>query len=445
MDLSSDKVRGYTRRVLLSRMRLLSERGFYGVLLMHMGICLGDEHGNAWYTEERIFLNPAFLEVISDEELDYVLEHEILHVVLRHKTRKRGYDPARFDKACDVVANSIILESHYEDSRSITLRCHGGIQPHLAPDGSEGREHTAEEVYALMSVSADDGGDEDCGDGGDGLGCPSSRGNGRLSDASGNGGRASRGKAEGGEEGGSYCGWDSHFSESELIGEEDGVGYHDDVWAQRLMSACESILICDSSEGCGSMPAFASRFYRETRSFRVDWRTILNDFIQEVVCDYSFMPPDRRLDDCDFFLPDFNDVEATVKDVLFMVDASRSMSDDAIAAAYSEVKGAIGQFGGKLAGWLGFFDAAVTPPVPFVGEDELAAIKPHGGGGTSYRPIFEYVEKNMLDEPPASIVVLTDGFAEWPDEEIAHDIPVLWLVNNGKADPPWGKVARMDE
>ena len=84
----------------------------------------------------------------------------------------------------------------------------------------------------------------------------------------------------------------------------------------------------------------------------------------------------------------------------------------------------------------------MTPPVPFIDEDELMAIKPRGGGGTSFHCVFKYIERNMLDKPPTSIVVLTDGFAEWPDEEMTHDIPVLWLINNEKANPPWGRIAR---
>lgn len=54
-----------------------------------------------------------------------------------------------------------------------------------------------------------------------------------------------------------------------------------------------------------------------------------------------------------------------------MIDTSGSMSDKEITAAYSEIKGAIDQFGGKLSGWLGFFDADIIEPVPFSDEDEF--------------------------------------------------------------------------
>ena len=49
----------------------------------------------------------------------------------------------------------------------------------------------------------------------------------------------------------------------------------------------------------------------------------------------------------------------------------------------------------------------------------------------------------MRDEPPVSIVILTDGYAPFPPERMAMDIPVLWLINNEDVTPPWGKVARI--
>lgn len=41
------------------------------------------------------------------------------------------------------------------------------------------------------------------------------------------------------------------------------------------------------------------------------------------------------------------------------------------------------------------------------------------------------------------IIILTDGIAPFPQEKLAGGIPVLWLLNNEKANPPWGKVARI--
>jgi hypothetical protein len=49
----------------------------------------------------------------------------------------------------------------------------------------------------------------------------------------------------------------------------------------------------------------------------------------------------------------------------------------------------------------------------------------------------------MEEEPPVSIVILTDGYAPIPDESRAGGIPVLWIINNDSVTPPWGKIARI--
>lgn len=55
--------------------------------------------------------------------------------------------------------------------------------------------------------------------------------------------------------------------------------------------------------------------------------------------------------------------------------------------------------------------------------------------------LFNYVDDQMSDEPPVSIIILTDGYAPFPDEKAANGIPVLWLLNNKNVEPPWGKIA----
>ena len=234
-------------------------------------------------------------------------------------------------------------------------------------------------------------------------------------------------------------GWDDHTRWG-MEKENDTLR---DVWIKHLSDACEAISTRDPFNQRGLLPLFAERFFKESRKPQMDWRMILNDFIQEEIVDYSFAPPDRRYNESPFFLPDFDDKDNLVKDILFMIDTSGSMSDDMITAAFSEIKGAIEQFDGKLKGWLGFFDAAIIEPMPFGDENDLEVIKAAGGGGTDFQIIFEYVQQHMSDKLPASIIILTDGYAPFPKETLAMGIPVLWLLNNNKANPPWGKVARI--
>jgi predicted metal-dependent peptidase len=214
---------------------------------------------------------------------------------------------------------------------------------------------------------------------------------------------------------------------------------YSDAWDKHVDDACKIISIEDPSNKCGSLPAFAERILKERSKHQTNWREILDNFVQDEIDDYSFNPPDRRFSDSIFMLPDFNEASETVKNVLFMVDTSGSMSDDMISQAYQEIRGAIEQFGGKLEGYLGFFDAVIVKPVAFSTVDELNIIRPFGGGGTRFDIIFDYVETEMKDNPPSNIVILTDGYARFPNEDAANGIPVLWIINNDEVVPPWGK------
>ena len=82
MDISTEKQSVYMRRILIARMHILSRSGFFGLLLMHMKIALDDTVGTAATDGERIFFDSNFLEEITDEELIFVLMHEIMHVAL---------------------------------------------------------------------------------------------------------------------------------------------------------------------------------------------------------------------------------------------------------------------------------------------------------------------------------------------------------------------------
>ncbi|MFA7097204.1 MAG: VWA-like domain-containing protein, partial [Gammaproteobacteria bacterium] len=57
-----------------------------------------------------------------------------------------------------------------------------------------------------------------------------------------------------------------------------------------------------------------------------------------------------------------------------------------------------------------------------------------GGGGTSFRPVFEWLERE--GRRPDLLVYFTDAQGEFPPQE--PDYPVLWLVK-GKAAVPWGQ------
>lgn len=396
MLLTNEKLTEYTKRLLLSRLRILSENGFYGLLLMHMKFSIEEGVMTAATDGETIVFDPVFMDKLSDEELDFILMHEVLHVALKHCSRGRDLNSFLFNIACDIVVNSNIMHSKGDDVRSITVNeC--GESMHLAPNGKEGYLYTAEEVYDMFLQNGTPSKD------------PRS---GYFAD--------------------NHSRWGSKVDSLTLA-----------KWDIYVRQAAEAIKLRKSGNGRGILPLGAERILEELTNPRLDWRKILNEFVQEDVNDYSFCPPDKRFQNTGFLLPDYNEKEDWVKDVLFMIDTSGSMSDKLITEAFSEIKGAIEQYGGKLRGKLGFFDVYMTEPIDFASVQDLMKIKPKGGGGTDFGVIFKYVKEKMADELPSSIVIMTDGYCPFPEEGEAMGIPVLWVINNEETTPPWGRLVRI--
>lgn len=411
MEITKEFAKRASKKLLLARARLLQNNGFYGNLLMHMKFSINKEIETVTATDNKIIFNPEFIMKISDKEIEYVLMHMITHVALRHYKRIGNFDKDTFFEACDIVVNSNILYSEDMDEESISIKDFGGVQPHLAPDGTEGYLHSVEDLIGMMSK----GGKEE------------GNGNGNSKNNS--------------------SGWDQHNTEEDSLNSESTE--YDDDWLNNVLNAAaiaqkrDEIRILEGSKTRGTVPLFAKRILEEFTKPKVDWRTVLDEFVQVEVNDYTFNPPDRRYTDGDFFLPDFNEKDDAVENVLFMIDTSGSMSEKEVTACYSEIKGAIDQFDGKLKGWLGFFDYKVIPPKRFEDEDEFKVIRPIGGGGTSFENVFKYVKAHINEIEPVSIIILTDGYAPFPEESAALSIPVLWIINNDKVTPPWGKVARI--
>ena len=81
--------------------------------------------------------------------------------------------------------------------------------------------------------------------------------------------------------------------------------------------------------------------------------------------------------------------------------------------------------------------------------DDMAPLSPDhkwtslGGGGTDFRPVFNYIGKHG-ELLPSLLIYLTDGFGDYPER--APEYPVLWLLTEGgKISVPWGTVCNIQE
>lgn len=199
--------------------------------------------------------------------------------------------------------------------------------------------------------------------------------------------------------------------------------------------------------GRDQLPPLARRILDEVDyEASINWREALQDFLRRSFerFDYTFSPADRRFAETDFLLPAFWETasEETGK-LWFMADASGSVDDRTLTAVVLEIRACLEQLAG-VEGRLFFFDTEVTELLELRTADDLKDAVPEGGGGTSFYCIFEYLKECAAADLPDAVIILTDGYAQWPPEEEAMGIPVLWVLVDSQEDAPWGRSLHMD-
>ena len=415
-------------------MRLLVNHGFFGMLLLNMKFALLPELQKKKLVistdGQTIYFNPYLLDKMTGLEIDISIMHEVMHIALKHNLRgKKQEDNDQFNMACDIVVNSNIKFCKNLYPREMKIL--GNELPYLAPDGKEGYNYSAEEIYGMImalksektNFKAEKDPDKETWDDSDTM---------MTIEGDNDSGLDNTLKNEDFKPIDSHEKWDEEENKDRI--REDQID----------KKVAESYELASHRKDCGAVPLSIERQMKALKGSKTDWKTLLNNFIQENVVDYSFCPPDKRFFDSDFILPDFNDPDELVKNVLFMVDTSGSMNEEEVLDCFSEINSAINQFDGKLEGFVGFFDTIVQKIVHFDENTDIREIMPEGGGGTDFYSIFEYVKENMSVNLPSSIVILTDGYADFPPESVALGIPVLWIINNDDITPPFGLVTRIN-
>lgn len=50
----------------------------------------------------------------------------------------------------------------------------------------------------------------------------------------------------------------------------------------------------------------------------------------------------------------------------------------------------------------------------------------------------------MDEKLPRAVIILTDGYAEWPAEEMSQGVPVLWIIVDSNRICPWGLTVQIE-
>jgi predicted metal-dependent peptidase len=380
-----------------ARTRLILDKPFLGALVLRLPLKQADAGWCATTaTDARaLYFNADYIASLSLQQTQFALAHEALHCALSHFSRRRHRDKQRWDVACDYAVNPLLIND-------------GLIPPPDVLYLSSYEGMTAEEIYPLIEENPDrkphdqhlyDEEGQSQGGGGPGA----------ADDERGDGSPQASKQGE---------------PRPPRL-EEDEKGRLETQWQQRLAGAAQQAL------RAGKLSGLLARMVDHLLQPQLPWRMLLARYMtMQSRDDFNYLRPSRR--EGDAILPSLRSAGI---DVAVAVDISGSVSAEEMQQFLSEVNAIKGQVRARII--LLACDYKLAPGAPWVFEAWEEARLPEemqGGGGTSFKPVFEWLEGEGIN--PDVLVYFTDANGEFPESEPAY--PVLWLIK-GRSGTPWGQ------
>jgi predicted metal-dependent peptidase len=426
------------QRMMRARSALLLEHPFFGHLAIQLELTSDPDCDTAWSDGCVLAYNPLYVRMLPDEKLKGLMGHLVMHPACRHHLRREGRDRGRWNMACDYAINWILLEAGLE-------------LPDGYLDDPALRGKTADEIYARLSGESGEGRPDSAenrnerpeSDGGEETEAPEDAAGSGTENASGeeeDSGEASPAKAaadadtaeedrqfDSGDPGRAGEVRDAPPPDGESGGGDDGDD-HESQWRLNLAQAA------NQARSMGDLPAGLARLVEEMISPRLDWRTLLSRFLQDAARhDYAWMPPNRRYVHRGLYLPGLRSDD--LPEVVVALDTSGSVSARELDQFAAELSAILETSAMTL--HLLYCDIQVAKHETVHRQDLPLKLAPVGGGGTDFRPAFDWVADRNLR--PACFVYLTDlACNRFPD---APDYPVLWAcTGEEEIAPPFGEV-----
>jgi len=332
----------------------------------------------------RFLYNNDFLERRSVEEVMFILTNCVMHHVLVHQQRRLNRRGKLWQLATDYAINNLLFKS--------------GL--HIPVGANYNKEYEgmyAEEIYEALKNDLDLGEGDAFAESGD------SAPNGVMGD--------------------------QEISDQDSFGSIEGIADEldtaDEVQWQYAASIAQEV-----AQRKGAMPLGLERLGKKVKPADVDWRfELYNAINRHMRNNYAFMPPNKKHIHRGIALPSLT---SDTLSLCVAIDTSGSIDDQLLGAFMEEFKTIMQNFPSVKIELI-IADAKVHAHHTFISGDRMD-FPLKGGGGTDYRPTFDYVEANL----PMTTMLLyfTDGEGSFP--RIPPNYEVLWALSR-KAKVPFGR------
>jgi predicted metal-dependent peptidase len=388
-------------RIVTARVGLLLRHPFFGNMATRLKIQRADWLPTAAVDGRNLFYNVQFFNAMNNKEIEFVVAHEILHMVFDHLERRHDRDPRLYNIACDYIVNNLLVDDRIGSVPSI-VNCFQDFKY---------RGWSSEAVYDDLYENADKISLEELGEMLDEHIDWEGDGDGEGKDAKGKG-RPVYTKAE-----------------REAIKDE----------------IKEAMIQAAQSAGAGNTPAGVQRMIKELTEPKMNWREIIQQQIQSTVkSDYTFSRPSRKGWHTGAVLPGMN-FEETI-DICIAIDMSGSIGNEQAADFLGEVKGIMEQYKDyRIKIWC--FDTKVYNEDDFSADDgrDISEYEIAGGGGTDFMCNWEYMKEHNIT--PKRFLMFTDGYAwdSWGDPDWCETVFLIHSHHDKNLEAPFGMTTHYED
>jgi len=391
-------------RLVTARIGLLLRHSFFGNLATRLQLINADDWCSTAATDGlKFYYNSRFIMMLRPKEVEFLVGHEVLHVVYDHIGRLGNRDPQIFNIANDYAVNAD-LKRHKVGEFIKTVPC----LYEAKYDGKASEEIYDDLMKNVKTINIDDLIDQMIDDHLEGTGDGENEGD--------EGDKKGKGKRP-------------------TMSEEERERARQEI-KQAIINAA-------SSAEAGSLPKGVERLIKQATDPVMPWRELIQTNLTSAIrTDFSWLRPSRRGWHMDAIMPGMTPGEEI--DVVVAIDMSGSISDKQAQSFLGEIAGMMEAFDGYKV-HVFCFDTEIYNPADFSSEnlDTIDSYEPKGGGGTDFDAIFNYLKE--VGNVPNRLIVFTDGypFGSWGDPDYCD---TTWIIHGDKdPNPPFGQFAIYNE
>jgi predicted metal-dependent peptidase len=369
------------KKLQIAKSKLMLEHPYFGALASTLKFEKSDDI-EAFQSDGNSFVyNDDYLATLSNEELSFALANASMHKALSHQSRKAKRMSWMWQLSMDYAINSILVEN-------------GLVLPQHVNYDSRFDGKYAEEIYEILKSEIDHKDQDE----------------------------------------------ESQESDEEESLDENKEKKIDQQKAQideELIEEFERFLdqISHKAQEQGNLPKGLERIIKVEYDSKINWRDELYRYVNNhAKSDYRFFPPNMKYLYLGFALPA---IYGEHLKIVVAIDTSASVDSVLLAKFLSELEQIMQVFPNYEIDLIECDAKIHTVKTYYPTETLETTLK--GGGGTDFRPVFEYVENENLDR--RFLIYFTDGMGVFPT--FLPKIDTLWVMPE-MVEVPFGEVLRLE-